>query len=71
MMIMWRNPNMTSNLTKAQCKQELSRLDGLISENSGSPWISISFMEQKAWWTERLGELVAEEGGFSGRKYHQ
>ena len=68
---MWRNPMMNSNLTKEQCKREISRLDRMINENYSSPWISISFMEQKVWWVDRLGELTADEEGFSGRKYHK
>lgn len=61
-----------SNLTKAQCKREIARLDTLIAESYRTPWISISYVEQKAWWIERLGELIADEPvPFPGRKYRR
>ena len=56
--------------TKAQCKTEIGLLDSLINDQSTSPWVTPSLIELKIIWSERLGELVAQEGGFSGRKYH-
>jgi hypothetical protein len=58
-------------LTKEQCKAEIRRLDGLIRDSYISPPLTIIYTEQKVWWTERLGELVAAESpSFPGRKYH-
>ena len=65
-------PRAVSNLTKQQCKQEIARLERLISDFYMQPEISISYLEQRIWWQERLGELVANDPiPFPGRKFRR
>lgn len=60
-----------NNLTKKQCQEEILRLEKLITRSLDEPWVSIAYIEQRIWWMDRLGELVAQEEGFPGRKFHK
>lgn len=66
-------PSISLNMatyTKAQCKAEISLLDAIIDDQCIHPWMTPSLIEMRIIWIERLGALVAEDGGFPGRKFH-
>jgi hypothetical protein len=62
---------MTTQYTKAQCKNEIHLLDQLITESWLNPYLTAPLTEMRIIWIERLGELVKQdEGVFPGRKFH-
>jgi hypothetical protein len=61
----------SATYTKAQCKTEIHILDQLIRESWLNPYLTAPLIEMRIIWIERLGDLVAKDGGvFPGRKFH-